>query len=143
MKRILILTILILALAFPAMAADVVQTNNGYASYIHNPDIKTATFTITADGAGNVAIFTFLKPQDIYGFYLYSVETKVAADDDVITVIIYNNSGATLFTTTTAAATTGEIDNADDRWPINAPPKIDVTGMTAAKIATVIVTFVR
>ena len=134
MKRILILTVLILALAFPAMAADVVQTNNGYASYIHNPDIKTATFTITADGAGNVAIFTF---------YLYSVETKVAADDDVITVIIYNNSGATLFTTTTAAATTGEIDNADDRWPINAPPKIDVTGMTAAKIATVIVTFVR
>jgi hypothetical protein len=141
MKKFVIL--LILLCVSPVFAADVVQTNNGYASYPHNKDMKTATFTITADGSGNVAIFTFLKPQDIYGYYLLSVEMKCAADDDAFTTIIYTNTGATMFTHTTTAGTTGELQNADDRWPINSPPKIDITGLTAAKIVTVIVTFVR
>jgi len=142
MKKILILTVLILAFAFPALAADVVQTNNGYASYSHNQDLKTATFTVTADGAGDVAIFTFLKPGDIAGYHLFTVE-MYSATDDAFTTLIYTNTGSTLFTHTTTAATSGEIQNAADRWPIYDAPKIDVTGLTATEVATIIVSFER
>ena len=86
---------------------------------------------------------TFEEAQEIYGYYLMSVEIKCAADDDAFTVLITTNTGAPLFTHTTTAATTGELENATDRWPINAAPKIDITGLTAAKIVTVIVTFVK
>lgn len=143
MKRFALIMFLIFLWFSPALAADVVQTSNGYASYRHNENMKTATFTITADGSGDVAIFTFLKPQDIYGFHLLCVEMKCAADDDAFTVLIYTNAGATMFSHTTTAGTTGEIVSSEDRWPINAAPKIDITGLTAAKIVTVIVTFVR
>ena len=141
MKKFLTAILLVLFLTVPALAADVVQSGNGYDS--PSDTMKTATFTITADGSGNVAIFTFLKPHKIYGHYLLSVEIKCAADDDAFTVLITTNTGAPMFTHTTTAATTGELENAADRWPINAAPKIDITGLTAAKIVTVIVTFVR
>ena len=145
MKKILAVILFLVLFTGTALAADVVQEPavNGYTAYPHNKDMRVATFTITADGSGNVAIFTFEEAQEIYGYYLLSVEIKVAADDDAITVLLYTNSGATMFSKTTTAATTGEIHNADDRWPINSAPKIDITDMTAAKIATVIVTFVR
>ena len=45
MKRFLLILLICLFVA-PAWAADVVQTNNGYASYVHNPDMKTAIFTV-------------------------------------------------------------------------------------------------
>ena len=145
MKKILVASLLVLLMAGSGWAADVVQEEaiKGYTAYPHNKDMRVATFTVTADGSGNVAIFTFEEAQEIYGYYLLSVEIKVAATDDEITVLIYTNNGATMFEKTTTAATTGEIHNADDRWPINSAPKIDITDMTAAKIATVIVTFVR
>lgn len=142
MKRFIPLILAFFLLTSPAFAADVAQTNNGYASYPHNKDMRTATFTVTADGAGNVAVFTFLKPQDIYGYYLLSVEMS-SATDDAFTTIVYSAAGSTLFTHTTTAATSGEIKNAVDRWPIYSAPKIDVTGLTATEVATVTVTFVR
>jgi hypothetical protein len=146
MKKILA-TIFVLMFLFTgaAWAADVVQTEavGGYTSYPHNDEMRTGTFTVTADVGGNVAIFTFENPETILGYYLYSVEMKCAATDEAFTVLITTNTGAPLFTHTTTSALTGELENADDRWPINAAPKIDITGLTATKIVTVIVTFVR
>jgi len=145
MKKILVIMIFALLLTGTVWAADVVQTEaiGGYKAYPHNADMRTGTFTVTADGSGDVAIFTFEDAETIYGYYLLSVEIKCAADDDAFTVLIYTNNGATMFSKTTTAATTGEIHNADDRWPINSAPKIDITDLTAAKIVTVIATFVR
>jgi len=146
MKKIFsVLALFFLLTVSSVWAADVVQTAaiGGYKPYPHNPDMRTATFTITADGSGDVAIFTFETAETIYGYYLLSVEMKCAADDDAFTVLITTNTGAPLFTHTTTAATTGELENAADRWPINAAPKIDITDLTAAKVVTVIVTFVR
>ena len=145
MKKILAATLFVLLMIGTGWAADVVQEPavRGYTAFPNNKDMRVATFTITADGSGNVAIFEFEQAQEIYGYYILSVEIKVAATDDAITVLIYTNNGATMFSKTTTAATTGEIHNCDDRWPINSAPKIDITDMAAAKIATVIVTFVR
>jgi hypothetical protein len=148
MKKILA-TIFVLAFLLTGTAwaaGEVVQTEaaGGYASYPHNKDMRTATFVVTAAvSTGNVAIHTFEQAQTIYGYYLLSVEMKCTADDDAFTVLITTNTGAPLFTHTTTAGTTGELENASDRWPINAAPKIDITGLTAEKIVTVIVTFVR
>jgi len=141
MKRFIPILFLIFLLVSPAWG-DVAQTDNGFAVYRLNKDMKTVEFTVTADGAGNVAIFTFLKPQEIYGYYLLSVEMSSATDDAFVT-LIYSSAGSTLFTHTTTAATTGEIQNADDRWPIYSALKIDVTGLTATEVATITVTFVR
>jgi hypothetical protein len=142
MKRFLLI-ISILLLVSPAWGAgEVVQTNNGFADYRWNEDMKTATFTVTADGSGNVAIHTFMKPQEIYGYYLFSVE-MYSATDDAFATLIYTNLGSPLFSFTTTSATTGQIENASDRWPIYSAPKIDVTGLTATEVATIIVTFVR
>ena len=145
MKKILVIMIFVFLFTGTALAAgEVVQTEavGGYASYPHNPDMRTATFTITP-ASGVVTIFTFENPETILGYYLLSVEMKVDATDDTMTVLITTNTGAPLFTHTTTAALTGELENATDRWPINAAPKIDITGLTDAKVATVIVTFVR
>jgi opacity protein-like surface antigen len=145
MKKFLAVILFLVLSVGTVSAADVVQTEaaGGYASYPHNKDMRTATFTVTADGSGNVAIFTFENAETIYGYYLLSVEMKCAADDDAFTVLLYTNTGAPMFSHTTTSGTTGELKNAEDRWPINAAPKIDITGLTAAKIVTVIVTFVR
>ena len=145
MKKILAATLFVLLMIGTGWAADVVQTSaaGGYGSFPHNKDMRIATFTVTADGSGNVAIFTFENAETIYGFYLLSVEMKCAADDDAFTVLLYTNNGTPMFSHTTTAGTTGEIKNADDRWPINSAPKIDITGLTATKIVTVIATFVR
>jgi len=145
MKKILAVILFLVLFTGMALAADVVQEPavNGYTAYPHNKDMRVATFTITADGSGNVAIFEFENAETIYGFYLLSVEMKCAADDDAFTVLLYTNNGTPMFSHTTTSGTTGEIKNADDRWPINSAPKIDITGLTAAKIVTVIVTFVR
>jgi len=145
MKKILAIMIFVFLFTGTGWAADVVQTEaiGGYKAYPHNKDMRTGTFTVTADGSGNVGLFTFEDAETIYGYYLLSVEMKCAADDDAFTVLIYTNGGATMFSHTTTAGTTGELENADDRWPINLAPKIDITGLTAAKIVTVIVTFVR
>jgi hypothetical protein len=146
MKKILA-TIFVLMFLFTGTlwAADVVQTEavGGYASYPHNDEMRTATFTVTSDGSGNVAIFTFENPETILGYYLYSVEMKNADSDDEFVVLITTNTGAPLFTHTTTAGTTGELENADDRWPINAAPMIDITGLDTTEVVTVIVTFVR
>ena len=138
MKKILAAMIFVFLFTGTVWAADVVQTEaiGGYKSYPHNPDMRTATFTITSD-AGDVDIFTFEQAETIYGYYLLSVEMKCVADDDAFTVLITTNTGAPLFTHTTTAGTTGELENATDRWPINAAPKIDITDLTAAKIVTV------
>jgi hypothetical protein len=145
MKKILA-TIFVLMFLFTGTlwAADVVQTEaaGGYASYPHNKDMRTGTFTVTSN-AGNVAIFTFENPETILGYHLFSVEMKCAATDDAFTVLITTNTGAPMFTHTTTSGLTGELEPADDRWPINAAPKIDITDLDADKIVTVIVTFVR
>jgi len=145
MKKILAASLFFLLMIGTSWAADVVQTAaaGGYGSFRNNKDMRIATFTITADGSGNVAIFEFEQAQTIYGYYLLSVEMKCDATDDAFTVLITTNTGAPLFTHTTTAGTTGELVNADDRWPINSAPKIDITDLTVAKIVTVIVTFVR
>ena len=137
-----IFLILFVFISIPAMAADVVQAKNGYDSFKENQNMKTATFTVTADGSGNVGIFTFLKPGDIEGMYLMSVEVK-CADDAAFQTLIYTSNGTPLFDFTSASADVGQIKNATDRWPITSAPKIDVVGLTATKIATIIVTFVR
>jgi hypothetical protein len=140
MKRILAAIFIFLLFCGAALAADVVQTGNGYDQISEN--MRTATFTITADGAGNVAIFSFLNPRMIYGWNLLSVEMQ-SATDDAFVVLITTNLGSSLFSYTTTAATTGHLENATDRWPIYSTPKIDVTGLTATEVATVIVTFQR
>jgi hypothetical protein len=146
MKKILatIFVVMFLFTGTAWAAGEVVQTAaaGGYASYPHNKDMRTATFTVTP-ASGAVTIHEFEQAETIYGYYLLSVEMKVDATDDVMVVLITTNTGAPLFTHTTTAALTGELENATDRWPINAAPKIDITGLTDAKVATVIVTFVR
>jgi hypothetical protein len=134
------LVLCFLLFATLAFAADVVQTGNSFDSV--SRDMRIATFTITADGSGDVAIFTFLDPQKIYGWNLLAVE-MYSADDDAFATTITTALGSTLFTHTTTAATSGELENATDRWPIYSIPKIDVVGLTATKVATVIVTFQR
>lgn len=144
MKRFITAVILSLLLLVPGIgsAADVVQAGNGWDTIAPNRSVVYTTFTVTADGAGNVAEFTFLKPEDIMGYYLLSVEMYSATDDAFVT-IIYSGLGTTMFSHTTTAATSGEIKNGVDRWPVYSTWSIDVTGLAAAEVATIVVTFVR
>jgi hypothetical protein len=140
MKKILLITACILLMAAYAFAeGTVVQSGNSYDT--QDPKkMKTATFTITSD-AGSVPNTAFLKPNDIYGYYLLSVETYSATDDAY--VVLIGTANTNLFTYTTTAATSGHIQNADDRWPVYSTLYIDVTGLATAESCTVIVTFVR
>ena len=145
MNKILLSAILILTLPLLCFAADVVQVGNDFTD--HGENMKTATFTITADASGDVAIWTFLKDRELNGYYLHSAEMK-SATDAAFTVIISSSLGSTLLTKTTAIGTTGEVaapftSGEIVRWPIYSPTKIDVTGLTSQNIVTVIVTFVK
>ena len=143
MKKILVFAFVLLVLPVLAFSAD--MTQGGWASY-DRQNMKVGTFTVTADGSGNVADFYFEDLSGIKGYYLLSVE-MYSATDDAFATIIKSALGTTLFSHTTTAATSGEIRNATDRWPIYAisgvGPYMDVTGLTATESATIVVTLVR
>jgi len=103
-------------------------------------DMAVATFSIT-DDAGSVPLTSFLDAHKIYGFYIMTVEVQTSTDDS-ITILIETPLGADLFNEAFASATSGEIKYSDDRWPISATPKIDITNMSG-DTATVKVTFVK
>lgn len=141
MKKLLLTLLILLTFTCVAFGADVVQSGNGYDNVLLTG--KVATFTVTADGSGNVALFTFLKPEQIFGMYAFTVEMS-SATDDAFQVLIYTNGGGVMFNHTTTAATTGEaVKSFPDRYLIYDAPKIDVVGLTATEIATIKVTFVR
>jgi hypothetical protein len=139
MKKFLLALCLLLVASFAFAEGTVVQTGNSYDQISQN--MRIATFTITSD-AGSVPNTAFLRPRDIYGWNLLSVE-MYSATDDAFTVTITTNLGSTLFTYTTTAATSGHLENATDRWPIYSIPKIDVTNLANTEVCTVIVTFQR
>lgn len=139
MKKFL-LTLCLLFSANFVFAGDVVQDGDSYDQI--SDSMRIATFTITSDGSGNVANTAFLEPGLIYGWNLLSVE-MYSATDDAFVVLITTNLGSSLFTYTTTSATSGHLENAVDRWPIYSTPKIDVTGLTATEVCTIIVTFQR
>jgi len=133
--------LLVVGLSAPAFSADVAQALSGYARHGRGAMV-TATFTVTADGSGNVAAFSFLKPADIDGRYLFTVEAY-SSTDAAFTVTIETENGSPLFSEAWSAAIAGEaLKSAADRWPIYDTPTIDVTGLTATEVCTVIVTFV-
>jgi hypothetical protein len=146
MKRILITILFCLLFAFSAFAdGTVVQTGGGFQSFGQKGSVhmKTATFTITA-AAGSVPNTAFLdvNRSSIYGWYLFSVE-MYSATDDTFSPTITTALGTPLFSYTTVSATTGQIINADDRWPIYSIPLIDVADLGGSGVCTIIVTFVR
>ena len=139
MKKIWLILGLILVLAMPAFGADVAQYLNGWQKQ-GTGGMVTGTFTVTADISGNVAAFSFLKPGDIEGGFCFTVEAYSSTDAG-FTVVISTAGGSPLFSQAWTTATTGEaLKSFTDRWPVYNTPTIDVTGLTASEVCTVIIT---
>ena len=142
MKKILLLVAAVALIAAWVHAQEISQTNNGWATYRLNPDCKSATFTVTADATGDVTTFEFLKPHEIYGWHLHSVEAY-SANDDAFTVLLTTANGTSLLSFALTQATTGEATIPSAYWPITSNPVMDVTGLGSASGCTVITTFTR
>lgn len=141
-KRILLTTLCVFVISGLAYAEGTVaqkEISGTYYTFLGD-NMAMATFTI-ADDSGSVPLTSFLQAYRIFGWYLMSVEVKTSSDD-AITILIKTDLGTDLFNQAFASATSGEIKNADDRWPIYATPKIDITNMSS-DTATVRIIFVK
>jgi len=139
---ILALTLLVICpnLSF-AVAPDIVQTDNVIQSVEHtNGAMKVAEFTITADGGGDVAIFTFLVPDWVYGMHIESVEAY-SATDDAFTILITSASAKYFTGSWTTATSKEEPQHPTAFWPIHEGLFIDATGITATQVVVVKVVF--
>jgi len=143
MKKILFTALCLLLIAGSAFAEGTVTQKpfpGGTYYEFFGDDMAVATFTI-ADDSGSVPSTDFLDPGKINGYYIMTVEVLTSSDDS-ITILVESALGADLFNKAFTSATSGEIKNADDRWPIYSTPKIDITNMSGDS-ATVKITFVR
>jgi hypothetical protein len=141
-KKLIMGVLVVLLCAGVAFAEGTVTQKPSSGTYYErmSEDMQIATFTI-ADDSGSVPKTNFLDPTKVKGWYIMTVEAKSSSDDS-LTVLIETALGADLFNKAYTSATSGEIKNADDRWPISSTPKIDVTNMSSDTV-TVIVTFVK
>jgi hypothetical protein len=141
-KRLFFIILCLLLLTGYALAEGTITQKPVSGTYYSSiaADMKIATFVI-ADDSGSVPVTDFSDPHQIMGWYIMTVEAKSSSDDS-LTILIESDLGSDLFNKTYSSATSGEIKNADDRWPIYSTPSIDVTSMSSDTV-TVVVTFVK